>query len=192
MGIDLIEVTGLLALPVDLLYWGVKKTKSGDAEISWEITDGSTLSHFELEKSTDGVSFRSIKTIAANASLHYHQTDSDLQGAVIYYRLKTVEKNGELSYSRIISLKQEGLPVVNIYPNPAHGKFMLELESEVFMDEVLCRIYSPVGNYSQIQMIYKSGNKTTQEINLENAPKGLYFLHLQSKGQSIAKTLIIH
>ena len=69
-----------------------------------------------------------------------------------------------------------------IYPNPAHGSFTLELAEESHVS-----IFNILGQ----EVMHRDKVSGIQQICLENAPKGLYFIRIQSGNNITVKKLII-
>ena len=69
-----------------------------------------------------------------------------------------------------------------LYPNPTKGSFTLELAEESSI-----RIFNIMGQ----EMMHQNKVSGIQQISLENAPKGLYFVQIQSGTSTDIKKLII-
>ncbi len=114
-----------VVLPVELTSFSVVKTISNKVTISWQTAIEINSDHFEVEKSIDGKTFVTISKIAAagNSSISKSYTVNDIinnTSAATYFRLKTVDKNGEFGYSSIQSINTKVNTTLNsVYPNPA-------------------------------------------------------------------------
>lgn len=70
---------------------------------------------------------------------------------------------------------------VNIYPNPAHGTFMIKLNE----DNANIRIYNTAG-----MLIYqKNGASATESVNVDG--KGVYLINIEIDGKTTTRKLII-
>ena len=70
----------------------------------------------------------------------------------------------------------------NVYPNPCSGSFSID-----FIEESNVNIYNMLGqNVMSLNRV--SG---TQHISLDNAPKGMYIIQIQSGDELQTKKLII-
>jgi len=92
--------------------------------ISWTTQSEVNFSHFELEKSVNGVSFFTLDAIpgkGGTSSTSYSYIDTELR-ALNYYRLKAIDLDGTVNYSKIIALDKDGCfesdVEFDIYPNP--------------------------------------------------------------------------
>lgn len=111
-------------LPVNCLDF--KASKSNNAVmLSWKVNAERNNSHFEIERSDDGITFRKIGQVAASGTANgqYSYNDATVIGLKnAYYRLKQVDITGEYKYLctvLFVSLDGRNVFVIgNIYPNP--------------------------------------------------------------------------
>jgi len=118
--------------------------------VDWKVDNEQNIKQYEVEKSIDGNHFTSLSVIAAAAnnghSAAYNFIDKNAVEGLNYYRIKSVDDNGKISYTNIVkvvvaSIKQE----IAVYPNPViDGKINLQLNNQ------------PDGNYG-VRMFTKSG-----------------------------------
>ena|SRR5450432_2700196 len=76
------------------------------AELKWETASEINISHFIIEKSTDGINYSDAAVMFAYGSdavkTSYSFTDKlNAQSGVVYYRLCSVDNNGKGQYSDI-------------------------------------------------------------------------------------------
>ncbi len=98
-------------LPVELSYFGGVNQLSG-IDLEWITSSEHDNSHFEIERSYNGIDFDYVSTILGSGnsqeSISYQYTDRDfLRHSVIYYRLKQFNLDGTYTYSDIISVELE-------------------------------------------------------------------------------------
>ncbi len=109
-----------------------------NVSLEWSVLCRQEADHFTIERSTDGISFIDVQTVAGrpviNEVENYATIDniSAITSHVIYYRLKTITKNGKTSYSNIIILKNDSQSKQNIqvFPNPVKDRIQLNVSSE--------------------------------------------------------------
>ncbi len=112
-------------LPVALTRFVAAAEGVGAVRLAWATASEKNSHSFEVERSTDGVRFAAIGTVAAagtTATAHaYALRDAALPAgaAVLYYRLRQVDLDGTAHYSPVRSVAvASGL---SLYPNPAPG-----------------------------------------------------------------------
>jgi hypothetical protein len=102
-------------LPVKLSSFS-GKVENSKAQISWTVTENETGNLFELQSSQDGKSFQTIAVVftteKAGAENYSYKDPKELTGTN-YYRLKIINKDNTVSYSRIIRLSADKNTVAN-------------------------------------------------------------------------------
>lgn len=118
--------------------------------LAWLTESETDFSHFELEKSVDGETFQTIATIQGTGTTTEAASYSyvDLQIRTInYYRLKSVDLDGSVAYSKLISLTKEacaGQVEFNIFPNPANESTVNIQFNSAFESDDLTLVFSDV------------------------------------------------
>ena len=172
------------ALPVTLVNFTGRKVNNENV-LSWQVANEENLSHYELDKSTDGQNFYFVANIISNGSKNYSYTDNDVNTAAIeYYRLKSVDIDGNFKYSNIVAISSTpGAFQMQINPNPVGKILKLNITSPLQQNGTLI-ITDITGRQLYKQSISIETGENTYEIN--QAPlfsNGTYFLSLQSREQ---------
>lgn len=113
-------------LPIQFLQFNaVQRERSVD--LNWRVMTSEQISHFEIERSVDGRSFRKIgelnQNVVANTTVGLSYPDNDLTGVsnTLYYRVKAIGKTGTNKYTNIlvVRLDKQVSEKMRISPNPA-------------------------------------------------------------------------
>jgi hypothetical protein len=125
-----------LVLPVKLTSFQANKSKN-DVALSWVTASESNNKGFELERSDDGRSFRTIAVVKgkgnAQTTQKYSFIDKDAFAPAIqkmlYYRLKQIDFDGKYFYSNILIISNnENVQLAGtVYPNPVKDQCSLQL-----------------------------------------------------------------
>ena len=101
------------ALPVTLISFRGKNNGNNNV-LSWTVANEKDLNYYELQRSNDGQNFSGISQINATGKSSYSFSDNITPGtsSIYYYRLKSVDKDGNFKYSAVIKIRI-----------PANGKF---------------------------------------------------------------------
>jgi hypothetical protein len=138
-------------LPIELIAF------TGNLEVkvvflNWKTATETNNAYFEIEKSSDGITFTKINSIKSKANdgnsvvmLDYEAVDNDLKHPLYYYRLKQVDHNGTYIYSNSISVKNHS-PELKIYPNPNNGTFWIDVPTAKTNQKVSVKIYDQLSN----------------------------------------------
>ncbi|MBK6991613.1 MAG: T9SS type A sorting domain-containing protein [Chitinophagaceae bacterium] len=115
-----------ILLPVKLISF-TGTLNGSTTNLNWVTESIQNFSHFEVERSADGVNFTSIVSKNATGDLssratYTHGDNMSSFGAnyVFYYRLKMVDLDGKFSYSNVILVRKDGKAIsdIKVIPNP--------------------------------------------------------------------------
>lgn len=173
------------ALPVKLADFSVTKKKTA-AEISWKSASEENFSHYEIERSADGVSFVNIGSASGLGSgSTYSKLDINPVSGFNYYRLKMVDLDGSFVYSsvKVIDFSTERSNEFKIFPNPFHEGFTINGLAKG--DQL--KIYDLTG-----KLVYQNNAITDQvlRIDLTNVEPGLYNV-LVISGEDVKTTKLL-
>lgn len=152
-------------------------------QLKWSTSSEQNSSHFEIEKSFDGMNWKSISEITAagnsNAMLNYAYIDQNsLRQGLAYYRLKTVDLDGSFTISSAKSTSC-GLPseVFTLIPNPAidhvtllFGNIDTETQKEIVIMDINGRI---------VKHVFSDPQTTNLEVDIVDLSAGCYFVQLR-------------
>ena len=168
-----------VVLPVTLLNFKCYRLNEIQVKLEWQTASEINTSHFNIQRSIDGINFESIGTVNAKGAGNYTFTDQappPPNGGIIYYRLQVVDKNGALSYSEIKELSITNYSL-SIAPNPAKD-FV-----NVWGRDIKEIIISDISG-----RIILSTIKT--KINVSNLTKGVYFFNIKTSNNMEVKKFI--
>lgn len=97
--------TGTTSLPVELISFTAESNKTENV-LNWTTASEVNNSHFEIQKSDDGVNFQSIGIVQGNgnSSEVNHYSFIDLNNSNnSYYRLKQIDFDGGFEYSHVVN-----------------------------------------------------------------------------------------
>jgi 1,4-alpha-glucan branching enzyme len=120
-----------IALPVTLVSFTGKNNGNMNL-LSWKVDNEKGLSYYELQHSIDGQNFSPIAQIKATGNSNYSYSDNLVSSTslVYYYRLKSMDKDGNFKYSTVLKISvQANGTFVNANPNPFKQKLVVTIES---------------------------------------------------------------
>lgn len=124
---------GGILLPVKWLSFNVIK-QGNNALLNWAVANENANHHFEVMRSSNGISYTTIATVnkSANGSTTYNYTDigiNNLSATILYYRIRQVDIDGKSSFSdiRFISIDKKGNDAITIFPNPVTEGFYVSI-----------------------------------------------------------------
>lgn len=139
-----------------------------DALLSWKTALESNSSHFELERSFDGNNYTNILRIQAagqsSVIKHYKYNDVNVKKlapagvTTIYYRLRSVDKNGTATYSGVVLLKISNSNDIQyaVYPNPARDFVTITASDLPAAGDAYIRLADVLGQVLVLQKMVSS------------------------------------
>ncbi len=168
--LDLWNTICAISLPLQLKDFTANK-QAGDVQLKWTTVNESAVSHFEIERSSNGASFASIGTVqAVNLASRnsYNFNDRQPLSGTSFYRLKMVDMNGEFKYSGIVKITSSGIQPFEIFPNPVKDVFTV---SGMRNNEVL-RLMDASGK----ELLRRMATGMSLTIDISQYPNGVYYL----------------
>lgn len=107
---------------------------AGSVHLNWRSENEDNFRQFDIEKSSDGVVFKPLHSVAATSNGDYQFDDQVLAGPpAYYYRLKMEDQDGKFRYSAIVKIYMEELqPLLSAFPSPAdHTVTVISKTSQV-------------------------------------------------------------
>lgn len=168
---------------------------SGFVQLQWITSSEVEMKHFEVERSTDGISFRKIGKLMAkgdiNTKTDYTYLDILAEKGSNFYRLVIIDKDGNFTYSKVITIGVEkGISLFVVYPNPFGKRVQVKFNSDG-PDQATMRIIDNNGKIitSQTDPVTQGENRLTIR-NADNLPAGIYYLELITKDKNIRTRLM--
>lgn len=173
-------------LPVAFGEISVKKSGSY-AEVTWTTLNEVNNDYFFVERSEDGINFKTAGTVSGKGNSGLKQTYSYLDPAgssakVLYYRLRQFDLDGKSNFSNTVSLRLNGTKLSNyaVYPNPFVSDIKLQIESEN-QAEMTVRISNTTGQAVLIKNVtLQKGDNIVVISNLTSLKPGMYIVEMIS------------
>jgi hypothetical protein len=113
-------------LPINLISFQGNMNKNNKVVLQWKVADNETANMFEVQRSIDGVDFKTIGLVFSSEKtgledyLFYETFDADK----VMYRLKMIDKQQNISFSKILVFTTKAVTSTNIkiIGNPVNDK----------------------------------------------------------------------
>ncbi len=193
-GVFVSDLFNGFVLPVRLLqFTGVYE--NGYNELNWKAENEINFSHYDVERSTDGVSFNKIATVAGAAASgvnNYSYSDNvkNISSAVYYYRLKMVNKDGSSNYSAVINTRRAVEKTYTLLNNPFSDKIAV-LFNLSQREKITMVLYDAAGKLLRRQdFIGIAGTNQFELNNLNGLPKGNYVLNIYTGNEKFSEKMV--
>jgi len=179
-------ITPLNLFPLPVRLMSLAAVPEGPTvSVRWTVAAESDMSHYEIERSTDGRQFLQVGQVAAVNSLQEHLyvfRDPVPGGGAYYYRLKMIETGVPPRYSRIVRVDLEGRGAgITVFPNPATTKKFTLQVNNIPKGTYRLDIYNQAGQPVYHQQIAHEGGSSNRSLSLPAAlVRGLYFVRFSN------------
>ncbi|MFY7964324.1 MAG: chondroitinase-B domain-containing protein [Chitinophagaceae bacterium] len=165
----------LSTLPVRLISF-TATTVNNEINLKWQVENEINFLEYQIEYSNNGAHFFNAGTVKSEHKLLYNYVFINADNKT-YFRLKLVDKNGQFTYTNVISVS--GNKLIKVYPNPAVDAiniYVKNINSNSFL-----RLVDVTGKcVKQVKNILNYSNISTKELN-----SGIYQVQLVENNQII-------
>lgn len=184
-----------VAFPVEWLAFDAVLIGT-DAQLDWSTGSELNNSHFEIERSVDGILFEKIGKVSGRGSATTVQRYDFLDLQVtrtglpyVFYRLRQIDFDGGYSLSPVVRLTLSDLPVLLLEGNP--NPFTSELTIQYINSDETPFTLSILNSLGQ--EVWTTGigdSKGKIPIDVETWANGVYFLSAENEAQKVVQKLI--
>lgn len=180
-------------LAVSLLYF--KATLIDHKTLlKWATDTESDNSHFEIQRSADGIDFNFLASTPAignsNSVENYSYIDKKPIPGINYYRLKLVDINGHFIYSPIVMVTEmtSQMQPISVFPNPASAYIKLMFTATANLDCIL-QITDINGKLVRQKLFKSAAGFNEMELDIASLPTGIYAITIS--GTDVKNSLFI-
>jgi len=184
-------------LPVKLLnFTAVKIPNTSDVLLKWSSSSELNNDRFIIERADDGIHFSDLSAVKANGNINSLANYSFIDNGILakndlqlFYKLRQIGKNGAITFSEIVSIKQDEKkePII-LYPNPAKQQLNIQFAYAV-QGTIHAEVYNSIGVLSiSKDIIITEGQNSSMDIH--SLSEGMYILkteHSATGERSIIK-----
>lgn len=168
-----------IVLPLHRIDITASRNGNG-AIISWKTEQEDESREFELQRSTDGIHFITIRVRMAEAGQTlYNEEDhsSEAQNATVYYRIKAIDRTNHENYSSIAKLSSKWNDIVSVYPNPSTNNIIIS--GHATKGPVIVQAFDAAGRLILVQNWQLSEGNYSKTIRVEMFDAGVYSLRVR-------------
>jgi hypothetical protein len=180
------------SLPVTVVSYDAKLNTNGTVQLTWLTASETNNSYFELQRSTDGITFTTIGKVtgAGNSTQEKRYDFIDLSplAGTNYYKLLQYDKDGKKTDLGVRSvkvlLKENELTV---YPNPSNG---------------IVNVSFDINSYQKVELVDLTGKilmtktigrqASTISFDISDLSAGVYNIRLTGEGKLAIKQIVKH
>lgn len=186
-------------LPVSLTAFSAS-LNNDKVDLKWTTASEVNVSHFVVEKSTDGSNYTDAGMVfsygSAFETANYTLSDNiaGTQSKVIYYRLRSVDIDGksQLSATRIIRIdsKESNSIAILTYPNPVNNELRITVPANWQNKKAVYELFNANGQIAK--RIETANSSQTEAINVASLAPGFYIVRVSCEGQVAQQKIVKH
>ncbi len=171
--------------PLTVSFANVSGQRIGQSVVvNWSVTADENTQRFEVQRSTDGVSFSSVNSVQPNGKNQGTYSAMDLYpgSGQLYYRVLEYDNNQSITSSQIVPVDGSSELSVRIVPNPSATHANLIFDNLKSYDDAIISISDVEGQ----QVFYKQygpGEVTSISIGQELG-QGMYLVTIIAEGKT--------
>ena len=164
--------------------------------IEWKVENESNIRQYEVEKSIDGNNYSKVNITAANniPVSSYIWVDAGAEAGYHYYRIKSVDVNGKIGYSKVVKVFiGTARQVITVFPNPIKdGIINLQMWNQPAGTYGI-KLSNNLGQTVLARKANHTGGNSTEIIAIEKSiSKGIYTITITKPNGEIISDKIIY
>lgn len=176
-------------MPVIIETVNVKGTNT-ENELTWSIEEDYPFDYFEIEKSDNAFFWNKIGEVNAIDVAHNYHFNDPFTGEA-FYRLKQFDKEGNVTYSKIVkSDKPLKMVSILVYPNPAKNYFSLTFNSSREVATNIA-ILSSSGSIVKVFPVTVTKGPNNITLNIRGLTPGTYFIKIKEKDLEFTRPIVV-
>jgi hypothetical protein len=171
------------------------KEASGGIAVAFSTANEINVQSHSIEESANGSHFTTAISFAAKNTLTatYNWLDIAVNNGNNYYRVKSTDKNGAISYSAVVNLRMgKALNQFTVAPNTIKGNQPIQVQfNQVAAGQYTLNLYTTDGKQVQSRQVQHAGGSASISIGTEGLAAGIYYLQASSTAFKQTITLVI-
>lgn len=158
--------------------------------IKWSVSTEVNVKNYVIERSSNGISFNTIGTIAAIGISNYSFTDVTMLEGINFYRIKAVDNDGSCLYSSIAKINYtKNAQDFIVYPNPVFNSVATLQLTGFEKGTYQLKLYNALGQVVYIKHILVDIDKLLYNMILP--VKGINKIEISGKDTKLIKTVVV-
>ncbi len=158
-------------LPLTLVNFGALSKPINEISVYWATANEVNTKYFIIEVSADGNNFKPAAELAAIGFGDNQYSISIPSITTVYLRLRIVDKDGKIAYSKVVKISEAQNSGITISPNPAKNYLNITV-GKIDFSNAKSKLINSVGLVVK-SFVLKSG---LQHIDITDLAMGVYYL----------------
>ncbi len=167
-----------------------------NVNVEWKVENEINIRQYEIEKSIDGNSYiKAGSAVPRNTPVSlYTWTDAEAATGYNYYRIKSVDVNGKIEYSKVVKVFiEKGAESISIYPNPVQYDIINLHLTNQNKGVYEIRLLNQLGQLLISKKVDHNGGSKIEKIPFgKNSAQGIYKLEVTKPGGDKVSINVLH
>jgi uncharacterized delta-60 repeat protein len=180
-------LTSSVTLPVHLITFTASKL-SRSIDLNWQSANEKNVQSFEIQRSTDGIHFIKIGSVAAAGNSNYvrnYSFEDQQPVALNFYRLRIINTDNSVEYSKLVIMKFENNTSLQAFPNPVRNSLNLQITQP--KGTIGLQLFDISGRLIREYQLQSNGSTISTSVNISNLVKGVYLIKANDQVIKIIK-----
>ena len=176
--------------PLPITLSSIEATSLGSKNlISWSMNTDPNTDHFILEKGNSGTEFTTLEKITVTNNINYSAYDYNPRIGVNYYRLMYVDRSGSKSYSKVVSVRNDNLATVSVFPNPIKDMVNIRIVSDNSQSAII-NILDVTGKMLMETSEYLTQGQNTVSLSAAQLVPGTYTVKVVMNEKTVVEKFV--
>ena len=185
---------GSLNFSLPLNFLGVSaKRRDNYSQVQWKTAEEYNVDHFEVERkdSRNTTFFKIADVTAKNNSTNNYETEDHLPlDGTAFYRIRSVDRDGKYTYSKIVAVSDRSDGSMAVINNPARSTIFISVNS-VPKGNYVWQLIDASGRIIEARQILLDGQSVIDIPVPAKATQGLYVVKVRNGIFEFADKVII-
>lgn len=184
----------MMLLPVKMISFSAQPVNE-TVLLRWTATNENDLTYYVLQKSSDGNSWKDIRTVMPRkaATNNYLVTDAEKNTGTTYYRLKEMQRTGQAGYSKTLTIRSVNNALAFISNNTLVKEVVNMQITSTVNDNYTIELFAMNGSKIKQQQVAVYTGTNTAAIDMPaSAPNGLFIMTVKNnRGEQVYHSKLV-
>ena len=189
-GISAVDPSPLTQQPAQFALFNAK-CDNKKVLLTWKTALEQNSSHFDIEKSEDGIRWTVISTLPAAGNSNIERSYSFADNNAVqnnYYRIAEYDLNGRSQYTSIIQSTCSATNTFKLWPNPVYDKTFINITADND-SPVMIMIFDSKGALVKVQRAMALQGSNQLGVDMKLLASGIYSVFINWNNGQMKKTV---
>lgn len=176
----------LSVLAINFKNFSAEKNQNEKTELKWYMSNSLNAGQFKIMRSADGQHFKAVDsiTVPQSGQTVFNYIDNDPLAGENYYMIQYTDPNSSSIASQTVRMVFDSM---SIYPSPFNHKFFIRHGNNGKPEKVI--VTDLTGQNISVNTFTRTSG-ITEVLVPENLQPGIYVIHVRTRNNIIARTIL--